>query len=322
MKALLEQILEESKSIDQRFSAISSEELYAYNLDFKVPSFHPRSGEIDYYKLKVTTLAKDLFNDSQLIFADKGLAEIPFVKELLEGRNVFFEQAEEGTFKEWHWINDFIEQHKIKERGATEVIGLGGGLTMNVAAYVAELLGVALIQIPSTVIGMADGSGGKVRLNLIDKGRFYKHYYKSFYEPNQILLDPRFLDSLSRAQIATGLGEIVKHGIYQSSPLLAYLMSQEFNPEKNREALLKAILWTASLKAICLKIDVEENANGSREILRGGHELSDRIEEDSHFTVPHGTAVARGIYRELELTGSPLKDSFEKFCNRFGIMLS
>lgn len=166
---------------------------------------------------------------------------------------------------------------------------------------------------------MADGSGGKVRLNMIDKGRFFKHYYKSFYEPNQIILDSRFLDTLSEKQISTGLGEVIKHAIYQSQTLLDFLLSQDFDPYTNKKSLLKAILWTATLKAVCLKIDVEKNVNGSRKILRGGHELSDRIEEDTHFEIPHGLAVAMGIYRELELVKSNLLSLFVKFCDKFKI---
>jgi 3-dehydroquinate synthetase len=64
--------------------------------------------------------------------------------------------------------------------------------------------------------------------------------------------------------------------------------------------LLKAILWAADLKRVCLEIDVEENENGSRRILRGGHGFSDRLEESVHFSIPHGLAVAVGIMMELQ----------------------
>ncbi|MBI2484921.1 hypothetical protein HYW18_02100 [Candidatus Uhrbacteria bacterium] len=318
MHGLYSKILNESLTTDEKFKNISDDKLSSFELFFDVPSFHPRSDEIKSYSLSVSSLSKNTFNNSQLIFCDKGLSNT-FLKDFLPKENVFFEEAREETFKEWGWLKNFIEQNRIKESGAKEVVGIGGGLTLNVAAYVAELLGVPLVQIPTTVIGMADGSGGKVRVNMIDKGRFFKHYYKSFYEPNQILLDPRFLETLSERQISTGLGEVIKHAIYQSQTLLDFLLSQDFDPYTNKKSLLKVILWTATLKAVCLKIDVEENANGSRKILRGGHELSDRIEEDTHFEIPHGLAVAMGIYRELELVKSDLLPLFVKFCDKFKI---
>jgi len=319
MNDLYSKILNESLSIDDKFKSISEAKLGSYELIFDVPTFHPRNSEINQYSLRVSSLSKNTFNDSQLIFIDRGLSET-FLKDILpSSENVFFEEAREETFKEWNWLNNFIEKNGIKEREAKEVVGIGGGLTLNVAAYVAELLNVSLLQIPTTVIGMADGSGGKVRLNMVDKGRFFKHYYKCFYEPNEIILDYRFLETLSEKQISTGLGEVIKHGIYQSQALLDFLLSSDFDPFVNRKSLLKAVLWTASLKAICLKIDVEEKVNGSRKILRGGHEISDRIEEDAHFEIPHGLAVAMGMYREMELSKHDLLPLFVKFCDKFGI---
>jgi len=312
-------IINESLLIDDKFKFISETELESYELIFDVPTFHSRSNKINQYSLQVTTISRNTFNNSQLIFVDKGLADF-FLKETLPSlENVFFEEAREETFKEWNWLNNFINKNKIKEREAKEIVGIGGGLTLNVAAYVAEFLDIPLMQIPTTIIGMADGSGGKVRLNMIDKGRFFKHYYKSFYEPNQIIIDPRFLDTLSKKHISIGLSEIIKHGIYQSQALLDFLLSSDFDPYINKKSLLKAILWTATLKAVCLKIDIEENANGSRKILRGGHEISDRIEEDTHFEIPHGIAVAIGIYREMELNKHDLLPLFIKFCNKFKI---
>lgn len=318
MQSLYLKILNESLVIDEKFKNISDDQLASYELSLDVPSFHSRNNEIKTYSFSVLSISKNIFNDSQMIFCDKGLS-VTFLKDLLPKGDVFFEEAREETFKEWNWLKNFIEQNHIKERGTKEVVGIGGGLTLNVAAYLAELLNVTLVQIPTTVIGMADGMGGKVRLNMIDKGRFFKHYYKSFYEPNKIIIDPRFLDTLSEKQISIGLSEIIKHAIFQSRALLDFLLSPDFDPGANKKSLLKAILWTANLKVVCLKIDVEENANGSRIILRGGHEISDRIEEDNHFEIPHGFAVAMGIYRELELMKSDLLPLFVNFCNRFSI---
>jgi 3-dehydroquinate synthetase len=50
-----------------------------------------------------------------------------------------------------------------------------------------------------------------------------------------------------------------------------------------------------------MKTDVEENENGSRRILRGGHDFSDRLEEDLKLNIPHGIAVAIGIVNQLEM---------------------
>lgn len=318
MHNLYAAILEQSGAVDQRFERISDDELYSFKLTFEVPKFHPRHEEIKAYVLQVMSLGSENFNGNQLIVADRGI-ERTFVGSMIPRENSLFEKTSEETFKEWSWLNAYLEHNHVKDRHGVGVVAVGGGLTLNVAAYIAELLGTPLTLIPTTVIGMADGSGGKVRLNLVDRDRCIKHYYKGFYEPNDILVDPRFLDTLTERQIATGLGEIVKHGLYQSQKLLDYLVSSGFDPYTNKKSLLKAILWAAALKEICLKVDVEENANGSRTILRGGHEFSDRIEEDSHFEIPHGFAVAMGIYKELSIRKGPPLSLFVEFCERYKI---
>ncbi|HYF97658.1 MAG TPA: hypothetical protein VD770_01605, partial [Coxiellaceae bacterium] len=123
---------------------------------------------------------------------------------------------------------------------------------------------------------------------------------KDFYEPNQIIIDATFLESLSPEQIKIGLGEIIKHGVFQSESLLKFIGSATFDPVNSRRSLLKAILWTAALKRICLEIDPEETPEGSEIILRGAHKHSDMLEESSKFSLPHGLAVAIALYSEVK----------------------
>ncbi|MBI4836312.1 MAG: hypothetical protein HY817_03550 [Candidatus Abawacabacteria bacterium] len=150
---------------------------------------------------------------------------------------------------------------------------------------------------------MSDSSlGGKVRANRVEVSKFEKHAYKSFYEPNEVIVDMRFLETLRHDQSSWGLAEIVKHAIYQSTSLLNYLLSDSFNP-KIPQSLLKAILWCADLKRVCLEVDPEESREGSYKILRAGHDVSDKIEEKSHFTVSHGEAVWKGM--EIDLKTDP-----------------
>jgi 3-dehydroquinate synthetase len=314
-----ERILSESRSVDEMFGRISTEELRCFSIVFDVPRHHPRNSILKRYRLRVGTLSKDSFSGSQLVLIETGLQNT-FVKDLLpNSENVLIATGREDTLKEWGWLNGYIEREGIKKRAIAEVVGVGGGLMLNVAAYLAEFLRASLIQIPTTVIGMADGSGGKVRLNLIRHDGFFKHHYKSFYEPNEVILDPRFLETLSEKQISVGLVEVAKHGVFQSAALMDFLLSPGFDPYADRSSLLKAVLWAASLKETCLRIDPEERSDGSHPILRAGHEVSDRIEEEKRFEVPHGLAVAVGIYRELTMAGHARLPLFVRFCERFGI---
>jgi 3-dehydroquinate synthetase len=108
------------------------------------------------------------------------------------------------------------------------------------------------------------------------------------------------LDTLSETVIRAALAEIIKQGIFQSDALLEYVLSDSFRPFSRREDLLKAVVWAADLKRVCIEYDPEESADGARIILRAGHDISDRLEEKFSFGIPHGYAVAVGIVKQLE----------------------
>ncbi|BDZ46959.1 hypothetical protein GCM10025866_28680 [Naasia aerilata] len=72
------------------------------------------------------------------------------------------------------------------------VIGFGGGAVTDLAGFVAAtwLRGVALIQVPTTVLGMVDASvGGKTGINTAEG----KNLVGSFYAPRAVIAD---LDNL------------------------------------------------------------------------------------------------------------------------------
>jgi len=235
-----------------------------------------------------------------------------------ELKNVHWIVPSEEKTKEVHWLDAFIATNDLQRNKVKTIIVIGGGVLINAGGYIAEKLGCDLMYIPTTVISMADGSiGGKVRANIIEENTYIKHGYKSFYEPNLILADHRFLQSLTNENISIGLGEIIKHGVFQSKLLLEYLISDSFNPFQQKQTLLKAILWSVALKAVCLRIDPDETKDGSYRILRGGHDMSDKIEEQSHFKIPHGTAVARSIHEELKQANHPLLYLFEQCFEKF-----
>ncbi|MEN9852273.1 MAG: hypothetical protein RI996_216, partial [Candidatus Parcubacteria bacterium] len=209
--------------------------------------------------------------------------------------NLITIDAKECGIKTLLEINKLLENLKTSKR----VVAVGGGLIINISAYIAEKFKSDFISFPTTPLAMSDASiGGKVRVNdITSDGAHIKHAHKSFYEPNDIFIDKSFLETLSNEQIKISLAEIIKHGVYQSNDLLDFLLSEEFNPYLNKESLLKAILWTADLKRICLEIDPHDNTsiNGSNLILRAAHDISDKIEEEKQFKIDHGEAVLRAM---------------------------
>src|SRR3990167_1382982 len=292
-----QQILESSVPVDSQFAALSGKELLHFKLSFRVSPSHKRFGSVQNYTYEVGSIAQILKHENQLIIADNTFRALSWLNDELVDKSVIWLTPREEETKERYWLDRFISDESMLQSSPHEIVVIGGGILLNAGAYIAEQLGSDLAYIPTTVLAMSDGSiGGKVRANEIKNGIYHKHAYKSFYEPNRILIDPRFLQSLPDKQIAIGLGEVIKHGVYQSRALLEYLVSNDFYPQTDKDSLLKAVLWAAALKEVCLNIDPDETTDGSHVIMRGGHEASDKIEELSHFQIPHGTAVAIAVY--------------------------
>lgn len=317
---LYQQILESSVPVDSQFATLSGEELVHVKLSFRVSPSHKRFGSVQNYTYEVGSIDQILKYENQLIIADNAFRGFSWLNEELVGRSVIWLMPREEETKERHWLDRFIADENLRQSSLREIVVIGGGILLNAGAYIAEQIGSDLMYIPTTVLAMSDGSiGGKVRANEVEDGLYHKHAYKSFYEPNRILIDPRFLQSLPDKQIAIGLGEVIKHGVYQSRVLLEYLASDDFRPQIDKESLLKVILWAAALKEVCLNIDPDETADGSHIIMRGGHEASDKIEESSRFEVPHGTAVAIAIYQEMSQKRSELMPLLDACCKKFSI---
>jgi len=310
--AIYREIIDSSKEINNNW--INKKISEPFQIVFPVPQNHSRYKIIQSYPLIITQLSRYHFLDNSLVLIDSGV----FSNIKKNNDKCVYSSLEptEDKTKTIDFLNDFLEQYKNK--GFERVIAIGGGIVLNVCSYIAEQLEIDLVLVPTTIIAMSDSSiGGKVRVNDIKHDKFIKHYYKSFYEPSQIIIDPEFLKYLSQEQVRIGLAEIIKHAIYQSSKLADYILSDEFEPFSDRSSLLKAILWTADLKRICVELDPEESKEGSYIILRGAHDISDKIEEESKFKISHSQAILRAM--EEDLSNSDKLALLQNIYNKLGI---
>jgi 3-dehydroquinate synthetase len=285
-------IIENSKDIDWSNADISS----STSLQFSVPVDHKRHRDIKKYYFRIDHLDKYSFQEGSLILVDRELKD--YIPLTIKGRIEYLE-AIEGKLKTVKEADILIESWK--DLGFQKVVAIGGGLMGNVGAYVAEQLHTDLVLVPTTIIAMCDASiGGKVRMNYVEGDRFLKHYYKEFYEPSEIIADPKFLETISNEWVSIGLAEIIKHALYQSPRLKDYLISDSFDPFQDKSSLLRAIVWTVDLKRVCLEIDPDDQDGGSRKILRAAHDLSDKIEEKAGFKISHGRAVEEAMVEDLK----------------------
>ena len=115
--------------------------------------------------------------------------------------------------KSWESVETFVEAFLDAglDRGGW-VAALGGGVVGDTAGFAASIYmrGVAFVQLPTTLLAMADSSiGGKVG---VDHARG-KNLLGAFKQPALVVADLDVLASLPAEQVACGMAEVIKAGV-------------------------------------------------------------------------------------------------------------
>jgi 3-dehydroquinate synthase len=174
------------------------------------------------------------------------------------------------------------------------VIAVGGGVVGDVAGFAAAsyLRGVALVQVPTTLVAQTDSAiGGKTGVNLPEG----KNLVGAFYPAKLVMVDTVALKSLPEREFRGGLAEVIKYGIIADAKLFAFL---EKNFEKllarDAKALEHVIAQSVEIKAEVVGKD--ERESGLREILNFGHTFGHALESTTGYKkYQHGEAVAWGM---------------------------
>jgi len=209
------------------------------------------------------------------------------------------------------------------DRG-TAVIALGGGVVGDLAGFLAAtwMRGVAFVQVPTTMLAMADASvGGKVAIDL-PRG---KNLVGAFHQPRLVWMDLATLRSLPMRQRANGLVEVIKHGVIRDAALF-----ERFEYDVERVLALEPGPTLDVLERSCqIKAEVvsqDEREAGLRMILNFGHTLAHAIETLLGYRkLLHGEAVAIGMVfaaRRSEALGhapAGIADRIEALLRRAGL---
>lgn len=180
-----------------------------------------------------------------------------------------------------------IDRHSL-------IIAVGGGVVGDVAGFVASacLRGVALVQIPTTLIAQVDSAvGGKTGVNLPEG----KNLVGTFYPARLVLVDSAMLKPLPERQYRGGLAEVIKYGIIADAKLFAFL-EKNFDAVLCRDPAALAHIITRSLEIKAHVVSRDERESGLREILNFGHTFGHALETITNYrTYQHGEAVAWGM---------------------------
>jgi 3-dehydroquinate synthase len=193
----------------------------------------------------------------------------------------------------------------IPAHRADPVVAIGGGATTDTAGFAAAtwLRGVPLVSLPTTLLAMVDAAvGGKTGVDL-DAG---KNLVGAFHQPAAVVADLDTLATLPRAELRSGMAEVVKAGLIADPALAAACL------ERSPAALAGELDALAPLveRAIAVKAEVvgaDEREAGRRAILNYGHTLGHALERLARYQgLRHGEAVALGMVfaaRVAEATG-------------------
>jgi 3-dehydroquinate synthase len=174
---------------------------------------------------------------------------------------------------------EFLLQQGIQRK--TVLYTFGGGATTDIGGFIAAtvLRGVPWVSVPTTLLGMIDGSiGGKVAINM-PQG---KNLVGAFHLPKQVLLCGDFLTTLPEREWLSGKGEILKYGL---------LSKDIYDLIIKKTPIEDIVVECAKFKMRIVEHDLYDQ--GDRILLNLGHTLGHAFE--STLKVPHGQAVVMGL---------------------------
>ncbi|MBP9793960.1 MAG: 3-dehydroquinate synthase [Flavobacterium sp.] len=177
------------------------------------------------------------------------------------------------------------------------VLNLGGGVVTDMGGFIAATFkrGIPFINIPTTLLAMVDAAvGGK---NGIDLGGL-KNQIGTITNPEMVLIDVEYLETLSQRELKSGLAEMLKHGLIADA---AHWNQLKNFAQFDFSTFEKIIEESVAIKNSIVTQDPTEN--GIRKTLNFGHTLGHAIEtyfleNPTKEKLLHGEAIACGMILE------------------------
>lgn len=196
------------------------------------------------------------------------------------------------------------------------IVALGGGVVTDLGGLCGALYqrGVAVVQIPTSLLAMVDASvGGKTAVNL-SKG---KNMFGAFYQPAAVICDSDVLTTLPEKEFSNGMAEVIKYAVLRGGLLEDLIMS---DVEDNIDEIIEECVRIKS-EYVCS----DEFDKGDRQFLNLGHTAGHAIERVSKFSVPHGSAVSAGMCivaracSKMGICTAQTAEKIEMLCEKFNL---
>lgn len=181
------------------------------------------------------------------------------------------------------------------------IVNLGGGMLTDLGGFAASTMkrGMDFVNIPTTLLAQVDASvGGKTGFNF----NGLKNEIGVIHQPDMVLIDTRFLQTLDHQNFISGYAEMIKHGLINSPEHLEEL--RHFDLENIDLEILRGIIArSVAIKDSFVFQDPEER--NIRKALNFGHTIGHAFESfalEAGRPILHGFAVAYGMIAELYLS--------------------
>lgn len=203
----------------------------------------------------------------------------------INGDNVYLlpqgEQAK--SFAQVENLCKWFLSKKLQRDG--HVAAVGGGSIGDAVGFACSVFkrGVKLTHLPTTLLAQIDSAiGGKTAIDLDG----VKNAVGTFYNADTVV-DVNFLKTLDDAQILSGKGELLKY----------CMLSSDIDSIYDGEVTEQVIRACGAFKLNLCNVDPYDR--NERKKLNFGHTLGHAME--LYYNIPHGHAVANGMYYETAL---------------------
>lgn len=190
--------------------------------------------------------------------------------------------------KVWNFLTENLYDRK------SLIINLGGGVICDMGGFVASTFkrGVDFVNIPTTLLAQVDASvGGKLGIDF----NTYKNQIGIFKIPNLIIVDTKFLSSLSERELRSGYAEVIKHCLINDATKFKEITKINWKDNNWEEIVRHSILIKSEV------VENDLNEEGLRKILNFGHTIGHAIETtylEKKNKFFHGEAIAIGMICE------------------------
>ena len=156
-------------------------------------------------------------------------------------------RSTQKTLREAEALYTWLAAERAERRDT--IVALGGGVIGDLVGFVAAtyLRGVALVQVPTSVLAQVDSAiGGKTAVDL-PAG---KNLVGAFHEARITLIDTRTLDTLPARDLRAGWAEVLKTTLLFDPPLFERLEGYDapaVPADLRREVVARCATWKQKL---------------------------------------------------------------------------